>query len=199
MSDSQDAGGRDISAALPDISPLAWVAPDCTIRGNVVIGPGSRVMHGARLVAEGGGRIVLGGNCIVLENAVIRATARHECRIGDHCVFGPQTHVVGADIGDEVFVATGATILHGAVIGAGAEVRIQATVHIRTRLDPGAVVPIGWVAVGNPAHILSPDRHEAIWEVQKDLDFPGFVYGVNRDDPMAMRKIALRLSEDLGR
>ena len=69
MNDSQDVGGRDIS-------PLAWVAPDCTIRGNVLIGPGSRVMHGARLVAEGGGRIVLGRNCIVLENAVIRATAR---------------------------------------------------------------------------------------------------------------------------
>ena len=129
---------------------------------------------------------------------MIRATARHDCRIGDHCVFGPQTHVVGADIGDEVFVATGATILHGAVIGAGAEVRIQATVHIRTRLDPGAVVPIGWVAVGNPAHILSADQHEAIWEVQKDLDFPGFVYGVNRDDPRAMQKIAQRLSDDLG-
>ncbi len=60
------------------------------------------------------------------------------------------------------------------------------------------MVPIGWVAVGNPAHILSPDRHEAIWEVQKDLDFPGFVYGVNRDDPLAMQKIAQRLSDDLG-
>ena len=46
-----------------------------------------------------------------------------------------------------MFVATGAAIFHGAVLGRGSEVRVHATVHLRTRLEPGAVVPIGWVAV----------------------------------------------------
>jgi len=35
---------------------------------------------------------------------------------------------------------------------------LHATVHLRTRLEPGATVPIGWVAVGDPASILPPDQ-----------------------------------------
>ena len=65
--------------------------------------------------------------------------------------------------------ATGAAIFHGAYLGRGSEVRVHATVHLRTRLEPGAVVPIGWVAVGDPASILPPDRHEEIWAVQAPL------------------------------
>lgn len=184
--------------ASPYIDPDAWVAPDATIAGDVRICAGSRIMNGARLVAEGGGTIRIGRNCIVLENAVIRATSRHECKIGDHCLIGPNTHVVGAEIEDEVFIATGAAVFHGAQVGHGSEVRVNGTVHLRTRLEPGSTVPIGWVAVGDPARILSADQHEAIWTIQKPLDFPGFVYGVDRNAPDVMKTITQRLSESLG-
>lgn len=55
-------------------------------------------------------------------------------------------------------------------------------VHLRTRLPPDAMVPLGWIAVGDPAQILPPDKHEEIWAIQKPLDFPGFVFGVERPD-----------------
>jgi len=97
-----------------------------------------------------------------------------------------------------VFVATGAAIFHGAVVGRGSEVRVHATVHLRTRLEPGAMVPIGWVAVGDPARILPPDRHDEIWEVQKPLNFPQWVYGFDRNTPDLMRHVTRRLSEALG-
>jgi gamma-carbonic anhydrase len=44
-------------------------------------------------------------------------------------------------------------------------------------------VPIGWVAVGDPARIFPPGQHEQIWAIQESLDFPGTVYGVARDTP----------------
>lgn len=182
----------------PHIDPEAWVAADATVSGDVTIGAGSRIMHGARLVAEAGGSIRIGRNCIVLENAVVRASSSHPCTIGDHCLIGPNSHVVGAEIGREVFVATGAAIFHGAVIGAGAEIRVNGTVHLRSRLAAGATVPIGWIAVGDPAQILPPDRHDAIWALQKPLDFPGFVYGFDRGTPGLMRAVTTRLSERLG-
>ena len=47
-------------------------------------------------------------------------------------------------------------------------------------LAAGTVVPIGWVAVGDPAQVLPPARHDDIWAVQEGLDFPGTVYGVGR-------------------
>ncbi|RFB80540.1 gamma carbonic anhydrase family protein [Methylovirgula sp. 4M-Z18] len=182
---------------IPRISPDAWVAADASVSGDVTIGPGARIMHGARIIAESGGSITIGRNCIVLENAVIRATSSHPCRIGDHCLIGPNSHVVGADIADEVFVATGASIFHGASVGEGAEIRINGIVHLRSRLAAGATVPIGWVAVGDPAEILSPDRHDEIWAKQKPLDFPQFVYGIDRNTPHIMREITGRLSAKL--
>lgn len=63
----------------PQIHPSAWVAPDATVCGDVAIGPDSRVMHGARIIGEGGGRIRIGAACIIMENAVIRASLRHAC------------------------------------------------------------------------------------------------------------------------
>src|SRR5262249_45589364 len=142
----------------PTIDATAWVAPDATLCGDVTIGPGVRVLHGARLVGGVGGAIRIGRDGVIMENAVIRASARHPCTIGDHCLIGPSAHVTGATLEDEVFVATGAAIFHGAVLGRGSEVRVHATVHLRTRLEPGAVVPIGWVAVGDPARATRPAR-----------------------------------------
>lgn len=91
---------------------------------------------------------------------------------------------------------TGAALFPGSVIGKRAEVRINAVVQIKSRLHDGAVVPIGWVAVGDPAQILSPDRHGEIWAIQRGLNFMGTVYGVNRDE--SMREVMSRQSDYYG-
>jgi carbonic anhydrase/acetyltransferase-like protein (isoleucine patch superfamily) len=182
----------------PKIDSSAWVASDATICGDVTVGPGSRVMHGARIIGEAGGTIRIGADCIIMENAVIRAGPRHECTIGDHCLIGPNAHVTGAVLEDQVFVATSAAIFHGARIGRGSEVRVHAVVHLRTRLEPGATVPISWVAVGDPAAILPPDQHEKIWKIQEPLNFPEWVYGFDRSTPDLMMHITRHLSEVLG-
>jgi carbonic anhydrase/acetyltransferase-like protein (isoleucine patch superfamily) len=180
------------------VDATAWIAPDATVCGDVMIGPGARILHGARIIGEGGGAIRIGRQGIVMENAVIRASRRHACTIGDHCLIGPQAHIAGARLETEVFVATSAAIFHGAELGRGAEVRVGATVHLRTRIAPGSVVPIGWVAVGDPVVMLSPDRHDEIWAALKPLNFPDWVYGFSRDTPDIMRHITQRLSETLG-
>src|SRR4029453_5626100 len=113
--------------------------------------------------------------------AVIRSTSRHATRIGDHCLIGPNAHVTGCTITDEVFIATGAGVFHGAVLKARSEVRVNGVVHLKTRLPEGSTVPIGWVAVGDPASILPPDQHENIWAIQKSLNFPLTVYGIERN------------------
>ncbi|MGQ3074380.1 MAG: gamma carbonic anhydrase family protein [Ferrovibrionaceae bacterium] len=181
----------------PQVDPAAWVAPDATLCGNVRLGPGSRVMHGARLIAEGG-TITIGAHCIVMENAVLRAAARHPCSLGDNVLIGPNTHVVGATIEDGVFIATGAALFHGSHVGRGCEVRINGTVHLKTRLTPGTVVPIGWIACGDPAELFSPDRHDELWERQRPLNFPQTVYGLDRDTPEMMKAITQGLSARLG-
>lgn len=182
----------------PRIDPSAYVAPNAVVCGDVAVGAGCRVMFGACVVAEGGS-VELGENCIVMENAVVRSTGRHSTKIGSHCLIGPHAHLVGCQLEDCVFVATGASVFHGARLGYGAELRVNGVVHLRTRLAAHAVVPIGWVAVGDPAQILPPDRHNEIWAAQKPLDFPRFVYGVERppEGESNMQEITRRLSEAL--
>jgi carbonic anhydrase/acetyltransferase-like protein (isoleucine patch superfamily) len=101
-------------------------------------------------VAEGG-PVQIGAECIVMENAVIRGTRRHPIRIGHHVL-----------------------------VGLRAEVRINGVVHLKTNLPSDAVVPIDWVAVGDPAQILPPHEHEKIWAIQEPLDFPREVFGLER-------------------
>lgn len=166
----------------PNIHPTAWVAPNAVICGEVTIGAESRVSYGAVINAEGG-PVEVGSHCIVMEHAVIRGTRRHPARLGKHVLVGPHAHLSGCTVEDSVFVATGASVFNGAVLGAGAEVRINGVVHGGSRLAGGAVVPIGWVAVGDPARILPPGEHERIWAIQAPLDFPGTVFGLEREPP----------------
>jgi len=172
--------------SIPQVHPSAYVAPTAVICGAVRIGPGARVVFGAVLTAEDG-RISVGARSIVMENAVIRGRARHPAVIGDDVLVGPHAHVNGARVGDGCFLATGAALFPGSVVEEGSEVRIHGVVHVNTVLPPGATVPIGWVAVGDPAQIYPPAQHQHIWEIQESLDFPGTVYGVAPDTPAAER------------
>jgi len=122
--------------------------------------------------------------------ALMRPREGHDVHIGSSTLIGPHTHVNGATVGKGCFVATGASLFPGARLGDGVEVRIRGVVQVNSWLDDGAIVPIHWVAVGSPAKILPPDRHEEIWAIQRDLNFAGTVYGVERGTPMEelMRK-----------
>jgi carbonic anhydrase/acetyltransferase-like protein (isoleucine patch superfamily) len=184
----------------PTIHPDAYVAPTATVCGDVRLAAGVRIMFGACVVAEDA-PVTIGERGIVMENAVVRSMGAHALTIGANCLIGPHAHVVGATLEDDVFVATGASVFHGARLGRGTEVRIRGVVHIRTQLPAHAVVPIGWVAVGIPPRILPPEHHEAIWEAQKPLEFPRFVYGVERppEGESAMHEITKRRSALLGR
>jgi carbonic anhydrase/acetyltransferase-like protein (isoleucine patch superfamily) len=186
----------------PRIHPSSYLAPNAVVCGDVTMGAGCRVMFGACIIAEGK-PVTIGENCIVMENAVLRSTDKHELTIGRGCLIGPHAHVVGCTVEDEVFIATGASVFHGARLGTKTEVRVHAVVHLRTELPAEAVVPIGWVAVGKPALLLPPEKHEEIWAVQEPLDFPGFVYGFSRESEDEtidlMKKITKKRSEELGR
>ncbi len=184
--------------AQPRIHPDAVVAPTAIVSGDVTIGAGCQVLHGAVITAEGG-PVTLGDEVIVMENALIRASSANAVHIGSHVLVGPMASVSGATVADEVFLATGTRIFNGARIGARSEVRINAVVHVRTVLPPESVVPIGWVAVGDPVQVLSPDRHEEIWALQHDLDFPGYVFGLDRDTPDLMVQLTQRYGSSLAR
>ena len=164
----------------PAVDPSAYVAPTAVLCGDVRIGPDARVLFGAILSGEDG-QVEVGARCVIMENALVRGRAAHPVTLGDDVLVGPHAHVNGSVVGDGAFLATGTSLFPGSRVGRNAEVRINGIVHVNTVLADDALVPIGWVAVGNPARIIAPWDHDEIWRIQKALDFPRTVYGLPRD------------------
>lgn len=165
------------------IDPDAYVAPSAVLVGDVRIAAGARVLHGAVLTAEDGS-VSIGEDTVVMEHALVRGREGYPAVIGSAVLIGPHAHINGSSVADEVFIATGASLFPGSRIGTGAEVRINGVVQVNTVIVPGGLVPIGWVAVGDPAQVLPPERHDEIWAIQRELNFGETVYGVARDVPM---------------
>jgi gamma-carbonic anhydrase len=181
----------------PRVADSAYVAPTAVLCGDVRVGADSRILFGAVLTAETG-TIEVGERCIVMENALLRGRESHPVVIGDHVLVGPHAHVNGARIEREVFLATGVSVFPGAQIERGSEIRINAVVHVNSRVEPNTTVPIGWIAVGDPAQLFAPDAHEPLWEVQEAMDFPGTVFGLSRDEA-SMDRVCARYAESFGR
>lgn len=184
----------------PDIHESAYVAPTAVVCGDVTIGENCRILFGAVLVAEGG-PVVVGHDCIIMEHAVVRGSGRHAVTLGHHVVVGPHCYLTGCTLEDDVFIATRSTIFNGAHVGTRAEVRIGGLVHLKTTLPPDAVVPIGWIAVGDPAKILPPKDHDRIWTIQEPLDLPGTIFGLKRapEGETIMPELTQRWGSALGR
>ena len=163
----------------PTVDPSAWIAPTAVVCGEVAVGPGCQIGFGAVLVAEGGS-ITLGRQVIVRDHAMVRASGRHSVAIGNHVLVGPGACLFGCTVEDEVFLATRTSIFYGARVRRRAEVRVNAVVHVRSAVAEGATVPIGWVAVGDPASFFPPAEHDKIWAVQEPLNFPLTAYGMER-------------------
>ena len=170
----------DHRGAQPAVHPSAYVAPNAVLCGDVRVGADARILFGAVVTAEDG-RVDVGERTVVMEHALVRGRGRTPAVLGDDVLVGPHAHVNGAVVEDGAFLATGTSVFPGAVVGADSEVRINAVVHVNSKLAPETTVPIGWIAAGDPAQLFAPDRHDELWAVQEPLDFPGTVYGLPRD------------------
>jgi carbonic anhydrase/acetyltransferase-like protein (isoleucine patch superfamily) len=163
----------------PSIDPTAYVAPTAVICGDVTVGPPTHISYGAVIEAHGA-PVRIGAQCIVRENLNIRSTHRNAVEIGNHVLIGPHASLKGCVVEDECFLATGVRVYQGARIGRRSEVRIDGVVHVRSVLPPESLVPIKWVAVGDPARLLPPHKHEEIDAVLGGMNFSKEVYGLER-------------------
>ncbi len=139
----------------PRIDPDAFVHPECTIIGNVEVGPGSTIWPQAVLRGDQS-RIVVGARSSVQDGAVIHCTRELETVIGDDCTIGHLAHLEGCTVESGALVGTGSIVLHRAVVRSGALVGAGALV-------PGGMeVPGGAMALGVPAKLregaVRPDQ-----------------------------------------
>ncbi len=113
----------------PKIHSTAYVAPTATISGDVTIGAGSAILHGAIVTAEGA-PVSIGSNCIVMEHAVVKASGgnalQFPVKVGDACMIGPGALVLGATLQKGCAVGSGARIYNGVTVQSNARVPANA-------------------------------------------------------------------------
>jgi len=131
---------------VPQIDPGAFVHPECTIIGNVVIGPESTIWPQAVLRGDQS-RIVVGARTSVQDGAVLHCTRELETIVGDDCTIGHLAHLEGCTVEDGSLIGTGSVVLHRAIVRAGALVGAAALV------PNGMEVPSGAMALGVPAKL----------------------------------------------
>jgi carbonic anhydrase/acetyltransferase-like protein (isoleucine patch superfamily) len=131
---------------VPQIDPSAFVHPDATVIGNVVIGPETSVWPRAVLRGDTS-RIVVGARTSIQDGAVIHCTRESETHIGDDCVIGHLVHMEGCTIESGALVGSGSIVLHRAIVRTGALVGAAALVTNDTE------VPTGAMALGVPAKL----------------------------------------------
>lgn len=164
----------------PRIDPTAYVAPTATLVGDVRIGPRARVMYGAVLDAEAS-RIEVGEASVICENAVLRASAAagdQPVLLGDHVFVGPHATLLGCAVERCVYVATSATILQSARLGAGSVVAVAALVHAGTAVPTEFFVPPQMMAIGDPLQLFAPGDPAAT-EAVGSLGFSRIAFGVD--------------------
>ena len=132
---------------VPQDEGSAFVAPNATVQGDVVLKPGSTVWYGAVLRGDDG-TLTIGENSNVQDNAVLHCDAGGAVTLGKNVTVGHSALVHGCTVGDGSLIGMHATLLNhciggnNCIIGAGA-------------LGPeGMVIPDGSVAVGVPAKVI---------------------------------------------
>ena len=106
----------------PKIHSSAYVAASAIVSGDVTIGAGCAVLHGAVLSAEGA-PLSVGEQSVIMENAVLKASGgsalSFPLAVGNRCIVGPHAYVVGATIGNGCTLGAGAKIFAGAELEEG--------------------------------------------------------------------------------
>lgn len=139
---------KAVRGIYPQTGEECWFADNATIVGEVVMGRNCTVWFNA-VVRGDVNSITLGDYCNVQDGAVIHCTyQKFKTTIGNYVSIAHNAIVHGCTIEDKVLIGMGAIVMDGAVIGTGSIVAAGAIVTQNT------VVPPGTIYAGNPARFL---------------------------------------------
>src|SRR2546427_4222214 len=136
-----------LGSKKPRVHPMAMVAPNASIIGDVVVGSRTSVWPGAVLRGDYG-RIRVGANCSLQDNVVVHCSSENPAVIGNGVTVAHNSIVHACRIGDECLVGAGAIIFDGAKVGAHSIIGVGSVVL------EGRTIPPRSVAVGSPAKVM---------------------------------------------
>ncbi len=149
----------------PRIDATAFIYPEASIIGDVVIGKGCYIGPGARLRGDWG-TIVVEPYSNVQENCVIHSAPDITTMLAERSHIGHGAILHGPVLEEHVVVGMGSIIMDDVKIGAGSCIGAGALVTAKT------IVPPGRLFIGVPAR----DAGEIDLEMEKYLEYATRVY-----------------------
>ena len=140
---------------IPVVHESAFVHPNATVTGNVIIGRDVYVGPGAAIRGDWGG-IEIEDGCNVQEGCTIHMFPGVTVVLERSAHIGHGAIIHGARIGENALIGMNAVIMDNAVIGAGSIVGALCFVPAEMKIPPRKVV------VGNPARIVKDVSDEML-------------------------------------
>jgi len=140
---------------IPVIHESAFIHPNATVTGNVVIGRDVYVGPGAAIRGDWGG-VVIEDGCNVQEGCVIHMFPGVTVVLERSAHIGHGAVVHGARIGENALIGMNAVVMDHAVVGSGCIVGALCFVPSKMEIPPRKVV------VGNPAKIVKDVSDEML-------------------------------------
>jgi len=138
----------------PVIDDSVWLAPNCTIVGEVILGKESTVWFGA-IVRGDVASITVGEKVNIQDGAVIHGTyGKSKTILEDRVSIGHNAIVHGAHVCRGALIGMGAVVMDGVVVGEGAVVAAGAVVL------EGTQIPARTLFAGVPAKLRGEVRSE---------------------------------------
>jgi carbonic anhydrase/acetyltransferase-like protein (isoleucine patch superfamily) len=177
-----------------DVSPIvardARIAESAQVIGNVLIGEGCVVGHGA-VIESSGPEVRLDAGVVVMSGAVVRSVGgvhrpAFPVRVGAETLVGPLAALAGCLIEDACYVATGVMVFQDVVVGEGTRLGAGSIVHVGTRLPPASRVGLRHYAVpGEDGEaVITADVEEARRHLA-GADFFGHVFDADGQADLA--------------
>jgi carbonic anhydrase/acetyltransferase-like protein (isoleucine patch superfamily) len=130
----------------PTIAACAYIAPNATVIGNVVLAENTSVWFGATLRGDNDA-IRIGANSNVQDAAVLHTDPGFPLIVGADVSIGHQAMLHGCTVGDGCLIGIQAVVMNGAVIGKSCLVGAGALVTERKVFADGSLI------LGAPAEV----------------------------------------------
>lgn len=134
-----------VNGKYPDIHESAYIYDTAEINGDVMIGSGSIVASGVRIIGNSHGPVRIGNNVQILENTVLHLLPDNQLIIGNNVTIGPGCIIHGTTIGAHSVIEAGSIVCDFSMLGENTLIKTGSLVKQKS------VVPDNQIAEGFPA------------------------------------------------
>src|SRR5690606_37031363 len=145
---------------IPVVHPSAFIHPQATVTGNVIIGKDVYIGPSCSLRGDWGG-IEIADGCNVQENCTIHMFPGVTVKLEEGAHIGHGAIIHGAHIGKNALIGMNAVIMDDVEIGAESIIGALTFIAANTKIPPRSLV------VGNPGKVIKSVSPEMIaWKTK---------------------------------